>query len=131
MLHVGPVLQTDLKLLILKWRIFQFVFNADIVKRYRQIYIEPCQQCFQRILFRSSLVDRLQDNELKTVTLAVNCASYSAIRTLLKLADDDQHQFPLASNILRDFMYVDDALAGAHDVKTTIFFLVSLIPTGT
>ena len=45
-LHVGPALQTDLTLLILKWHMFQFVFNADIEKMYRQMYIEPAQKCW-------------------------------------------------------------------------------------
>ena len=50
------------------------------------------------------------------MTFGVNCAPYLPIRTL----SDVQYQFPLASEILRDFMYVDDTLAGAQDVKTAI-----------
>ena len=71
-------------------------------------------------LVRSSPLETVQDYELKTVTFGVDCALCLAIRTLLQLADGAQHPFPLASEILRDFKYVDDTLAGARDVKTAI-----------
>ena len=40
-LHVGPILQTDLVTLIMRWRFFKHVFNADITKKYRQIFVHP------------------------------------------------------------------------------------------
>ena len=116
-LHTGPVLQLDLTLLVLRWRFFQFVFNADIEKMYRQIRVAPSQQSFQRILFRESENGLVRDYELSTVTFGVNCAPYLAIRTLHQLADDVRNEFPLASDILRNYMYVDDVLAGAHEIS--------------
>ena len=62
----------------------------------------------------------MRDYELRTVTFGVNCAPYLAIRTLLQLADDVQDQYPLGSHILRNSMYVDDALAGVHDIAAAI-----------
>ena len=82
-LHVGPVIQTDLILIILKWCMFKLGFNTHIEKMYRQNYIEPCQQWFQRILICYSPLDRLQDYEFNTVTFGVNCGPYLAIRSLL------------------------------------------------
>ncbi|XP_065356165.1 uncharacterized protein LOC135950558 [Calliphora vicina] len=116
-LHTGPILQSDLTLLILKWRFFKYVFNADIQKMYRQILVDPKHTVFQRILFRNSPNVIIQDYELKTVTFGVNCAPYLAIRTILQLADDIEATFPKASHILRSSMYVDDALAGAHSIQ--------------
>ncbi|XP_075150510.1 uncharacterized protein LOC142224614 [Haematobia irritans] len=119
-LHTGPVLQNDLVMLILRWRFFRFVFNGDITKMYRQIKVDPRHTSFQRILFRKSPNDPIQDYELNTVTFGVNCAPYLAIRTILQLADETQSIYPLASDILRHSMYVDDALAGAHTVHEAI-----------
>ncbi|XP_059221697.1 uncharacterized protein LOC131996228 [Stomoxys calcitrans] len=116
-LLIGPVLQNDLTILILKWRFFQFVFNGDITKMYRQILVDEKHTPFQRILFRRSPNCPIQDYELKTVTFGVNCAPYLAIRTLCQLAEDVRTQYPLASDILRNYMYVDDALVGAHTVS--------------
>ena len=119
-LYTGPVLQTDLTTLILKWRFYRFVFNADIEKMYRQILVHPDHVPYQRILFRKLANSDVQDYELKTVTFGVNCAPYLAIRTLLQLADDVQYTFPFAAAILRNDFYVDDVLSGAHDLNTAL-----------
>ena len=36
-----PALQSDLTILILRWRLFRYVFNADIEKMYREMLIRP------------------------------------------------------------------------------------------
>ncbi|XP_043654518.1 uncharacterized protein LOC122620904 isoform X3 [Drosophila teissieri] len=112
-LHPGPVLQSDLTLQILKLRTFQFVFNADITKMYRQIPLNPAHTAFQRILFRDDRGD-IRDYELQTVTFGVNCAPFLALRTLRQLSEDVHALYPRASRIISDYMYVDDVLAGAH-----------------
>ncbi|XP_065356180.1 uncharacterized protein LOC135950572 [Calliphora vicina] len=119
-LFVGPTLQADLVLLILRWRFFRYVFNCDITQMYRQIRLDQSHTPFQRILFRDSPTEDLKQYELQTVTFGVNCAPYLAIRTLLQLADDSESQYPLASKILRKGMYVDDVLTGTHDVETAL-----------
>ncbi|XP_036346348.1 uncharacterized protein LOC118755629 isoform X1 [Rhagoletis pomonella] len=87
---------------------------------YRQIMLHQEHTPFQRILFRESPDEEIKDYELKTVTFGVNCAPYLAIRTLHQLADDVKTRFPLAAKILKQYMYVDDVLAGAHDCTTAI-----------
>jgi len=50
-LMVGPTIQQNLFSILLRFRTFQFVFSADIVKiQYRQILIHPSQTRYQRIL---------------------------------------------------------------------------------
>ncbi|XP_075162957.1 uncharacterized protein LOC142235581 [Haematobia irritans] len=97
-LHVGPTLQTDLVLLILRWRLYKFVYNCDITQMYRQIRVDPSQTCLQRILFRDSPQNIIQDYELQTVTFGVNCAPFLAIRTLLQLADDTENVSSLCTS---------------------------------
>ncbi|XP_075157895.1 uncharacterized protein LOC142231162 [Haematobia irritans] len=119
-LHTGPVLQNDLTILILRWRFYRFVLNGDIQQMYRQILVDSSDTPFQRILFRKSQDDPIQDFELKTVTFGLNCAPYLAIRTMIQLANDVQDKYPLASHILKSCMYVDDALIGAHSIPIAI-----------
>ncbi|XP_065368817.1 uncharacterized protein LOC135961248 [Calliphora vicina] len=120
LLYPGPILQADLTILILRWRLFRYVFNSDIEKMYRQILVNPSHTPFQRIIFRNSPQDEPQDFELNTVTFGVNCAPYLAIRTLLELAKSCEQSNPAVSNILRNYMYVDDVLAGAHTLSTAL-----------
>lgn len=54
------------------------------------------------------------------MTFGVNYAPYLTTRTLLQLADDTESKFPLAAHILGNCIYVDDILAGAHDIETAL-----------
>ncbi|XP_075150584.1 uncharacterized protein LOC142224687 [Haematobia irritans] len=57
---------------------------------------------------------------MKTVTFGVNCAPSLAIRSLLQLASEVDKEFPLATKILREMMYVDEVLARAHDLDLAL-----------
>nr|XP_044249383.1 uncharacterized protein LOC123002820 [Drosophila takahashii] len=63
---------------------------------------------------------KLCDYELNTVTFGVNCAPFLAIRVLQQLSQDVRDQYPLASDIISNFMYVDDVLAGAHTQQSAV-----------
>ncbi|XP_075153596.1 uncharacterized protein LOC142227128 [Haematobia irritans] len=119
-LYPGPVLQNDLTLLIIRWRFYRYVFNGDIEKMYRQILVDDRHSRFQRVIFRDNPRQPVEDFELKTVTFGINCAPFLAIRSLLQLAKDVEDELPLAARILRHMMYVDDALAGSHDISLAL-----------
>ncbi|XP_041451719.1 uncharacterized protein LOC121405178 [Drosophila obscura] len=125
-LHAGPVLQSDLTMQILRWRVFRYVFNADINKMYRQIQVASQHTPYQRILFRDRNGD-VCDYELTTVTFGVNCAPYLALRVLKQLAQEVRPQLPMASVILESDMYVDDVLAGAHSQSQAISAIAELL----
>lgn len=119
-LHCGPPLQIDLIILLLQWRFHKIVFNSDIEKMYRQILVNPTNTPFQRILYRDDPQEDLREYELQTVTFGLNCAPYLALRTIQQLATDVKDSYPLASHILMSCMYVDDVLAGSHDIASAI-----------
>ncbi|XP_060665574.1 uncharacterized protein LOC132797817 [Drosophila nasuta] len=104
---------------ILRWRYYRYVFNADITKMYRQILMDSKHTPFQRILFRTS-DGVIRDFELNTVTFGVNCAPFLALRVLQQLADDIRLEYPLASRVISNNMYVDDVLAGTHTREEAI-----------
>ncbi|XP_075158160.1 uncharacterized protein LOC142231438 [Haematobia irritans] len=126
-LHTGPTLQNDLINVILRWRFFKFVFNGDIEKMYRQIYVHEIDRPFQKTLFREFRTEPIQDFYLKTVTFGVNCAPYLAIRTLLQLSEDGKATHPVAASILKNQIYVDDILSGGHTIQETQSYLRELI----
>ena len=80
---MSSVLQADLTVLVLKWRLLKYVFNADIEKKYRQMLIHSDQTRFQRILYRENPEVDVMDYELNMVTFGVNCAPNLAIRILI------------------------------------------------
>ena len=119
-LQVGPVLQRDLTSLLIQWRKYPYVFNADIEKMYRQIWVHDDHTNYQRILYTDLLTAEISDYKLLTVTFGLSCAPYLAIRTLLQLAQDGEDTFPIASKIVRDEMYVDDVLSGEFSIEAAI-----------
>lgn len=73
------------------------------------------------ILLITALVDtegldeRGQDN---TVTFCFATSPFLAIHNLLQFAENKGDNYPLATEILRKEIYVDDILSGAYDVST-------------
>ncbi|XP_045473996.1 uncharacterized protein LOC123680245 [Harmonia axyridis] len=112
LLLTGPKLQADISTLLLRFRLHQFVFTADIRQMYRQILIRPEQRDYQRIIWRFSKREPLQYYRLNTVTYGVSSAPYLALRTLHQLASDDGLRFPTARQVLLNEIYVDDILTG-------------------
>ncbi|XP_030386961.1 uncharacterized protein LOC115633656 [Scaptodrosophila lebanonensis] len=79
-------------------------------KVYRQIIVDSRHTPFQRILFRNSTGD-ICDYKLITVTFG---------RGLLATIYANQSNHRLASQIIRDYMYVYDVLAGAHTMEAKV-----------
>lgn len=119
-LLVGPVIQDTLFNLLLRWRTYCVVIKADIEKMYRQIMVDEKHQPYQRILWRDSPHEAIQDYQLRTVTFGTAAAPYLAIKTLHQLATDEMQQHPIGSRTIKHDFYVDDLLSGADTVDTAI-----------
>ncbi|XP_070526464.1 uncharacterized protein [Cardiocondyla obscurior] len=119
-MYSGPKLQSDLPTVILRWRLFRYVCTADIAKMYRQILVAESDIDYQRILWSPGSTDAIREYQLLTVTYGTACAPFLALRVLQQLSLDDGHNFPLARDILRDHIYVDDVLFGAHSVSLLV-----------
>lgn len=112
---VGPKLQKDIVAVLLRWRQYRYCYIADIAKMYRQILVDEPDVNYQRILWRFPDEEVVHDYCLQTVTYGTACAPYLALRVLEQLSQDDGHNFPLASPVLNDNVYVDDCLFGVDD----------------
>lgn len=118
-LYVGPKLQNDLVKLLINFRLHKYVFTCDIKQMYRMIWLTEEHRQFQRILWRFSASEPICDYELNTVTFGITCSPYLAIRTLMQLAND-YSEFPLASEILKHSVYIDDILGGSNSLATAL-----------
>ncbi|XP_044575175.1 uncharacterized protein LOC123258984 [Cotesia glomerata] len=113
-LLTGPTIQDNLFTILLRFRTFLYAMTSDIAQMYRQICIHPDHHKFQRILYYHN--NNISTFELKRVTFGVSAAPFLAIRTVNQLADDESHNFPVASKILKRDLYVDNLLTGSNSL---------------
>ncbi|GFR15752.1 pro-Pol polyprotein [Trichonephila clavata] len=117
-LMVGPQLQTDLTTLLLRFRMHKIAITTDIEKMYRQITLHDSD--FQRIVWRNSPFEPIQDFRLTRIAYGTASVPYLAIKCLQQLALNESNNFPLASKAaLKDF-YVDDLMAGANSLSEAL-----------
>lgn len=122
-LLIGPTIQPDLFSLLIHWRKYEYAISSDIEKMYRQIWIDPDDTHFQRILWQSADSTEIKSYHLKTVTFGVASAPFLAIRTLFQIGIDIQHSFPHLTEKIQNQFYVDDYLdsfASKNEAKETV-----------
>ncbi|XP_055908728.1 uncharacterized protein LOC129943365 [Eupeodes corollae] len=116
-LLVGPKLQTSIIDLVIRWRTHRYTFTADIEKMYRQILVSHPDCFYQIIMWRENRTEPLKLYKLKTVTFGTASAPYLAIKTLQRLAQDEQDKYPVGAKVVREDMYVDDLISGADSME--------------
>lgn len=107
-LHEGPNIYTDIIDIIMRLRTYKFVLSCDIVKMFRNINVNKKHCNLQCILWRPNPDDELRVIRLTTVSYETRCAPYLAFRTLLELAKQDGHLYPLASQCIQYQTFMDD-----------------------
>ncbi|XP_045503978.1 uncharacterized protein LOC123700709 [Colias croceus] len=116
-LMIGPKIQQDLRHILMRWRTHPICIVADLVKMYRQVFINPRQTNFQRILWRTLPDQPIKHFKLLTLTFGTACAPYLAVKTLQRLAEDEKLKFPVASEITKNDYYIDDLMTGCDTLQ--------------
>ncbi|XP_062711250.1 uncharacterized protein LOC134289447 [Aedes albopictus] len=118
-LYAGPVVQQDLRSIVLRSRIRQVMVVADVEKMFRQIWTNSEDTHLQCVLWTSP-DGKVSTYELLTVAYGTKSAPYLATRTLKQLASDERDRFPLAAPTIEEDVYMDDVISGADDVESAI-----------
>ncbi|XP_062533726.1 uncharacterized protein LOC134202744 [Armigeres subalbatus] len=126
-LYSGPIIQRDIRSIILRSRFRPIMLVADVEKMFRQVDICPEDRQLQSILWRSSPDLPLATFQLNTVTYGTKPAPFLATRTLVQLATDEATRFPLAAAAVKEDFYIDDAITGADDPATAKELRIQLV----
>ncbi|GFV20709.1 DUF1758 domain-containing protein [Trichonephila clavipes] len=128
-LGVGQILQLihNIFTLLVRFRVNEIAFTADIKQMYRQILIDPDDQNLQKIVRRKSLDSNIKEYKLSTVTYGTASASFLATRCLHQISLDCEPQNPKLSSIIQNSFYVDDLMSGASSNKEAIILIKALI----
>ncbi|GFT25908.1 integrase catalytic domain-containing protein [Trichonephila clavipes] len=96
----------------------KIVITADIETMYRQITLQDSD--FQRIVWRNSLFEPIQDFKLTRIAYSAASAPSLATNCLQQLALSESNNFPHASKAaLKDF-YVDDFMFIANSFSEAL-----------
>ncbi|XP_062541304.1 uncharacterized protein LOC134209334 [Armigeres subalbatus] len=117
LMMIGPPVQDTLFEILLRFRMHQYVFTANVPKMYRQVRVSNNDTKFQRILWRDDRSKPLQEIKLLTVAYGTVAAPFLVTRVLNQLAVDEQEIHPEASKVLLKCVYVDDVLSGADTIE--------------
>ncbi|XP_065078794.1 uncharacterized protein LOC135701793 [Ochlerotatus camptorhynchus] len=112
-LHVGPVIQEDLRSIILPCRIKQIMLVSNIEKMFRQINILAEDRPLTCILWRPRPTEEVTTYELGTVTYGTKSAPFLATRTLHQLAMEEEERFPA----IQEDTYMDDVITGVDTIE--------------
>ncbi|XP_008190163.1 uncharacterized protein LOC103311992 [Acyrthosiphon pisum] len=126
-MYMGPKLQPDIHIVLLRARLWKYVFMADIKQMYRQIVVRPADRDYLRIFWSFSKNTTVREYRLCTVTYGTSAAPYQALRTIQELAIVDGKLFPIAASILLNDTFVDDILTGANTEKDAFEYQSQLI----
>lgn len=69
---------------------------------------------FQRILWRFSFDESIEEYRLNTVTYGQACALYLAVQCLRQLATEGMEHYPFAARALLSDTYIDDVITEAN-----------------
>ncbi|XP_065087288.1 uncharacterized protein LOC135709015 [Ochlerotatus camptorhynchus] len=114
-LLVGPIVQEDLRSIMLRSRVKIIMLVADVEKIFRQIFVLQVDRPLQCILWRFDPSEPVGVYKLNTVTYGTK--PFLATRTLNQLAMDEEEQYPMAARATTEDTYMDDVITGADTVE--------------
>lgn len=119
-MYTGPKLQPNIQVVLLRARLWKYVFMTDIKQMYRQILVHSSDRNYLRIFWRFSADDPIVEYRLCTVTYGTSAAPFQALRTIQELANTDGDSYPLAAAVLKNDTFVDDILTGANSEEDAV-----------
>nr|XP_029728573.1 uncharacterized protein LOC109397738 [Aedes albopictus] len=116
-LMLGPILQDSLINILLRFRFPAVVITGDIQQMYRMIQLSEDDRDYQRILWRWSTTEPVEEYRLNTVTYGTRSASYLATKCVQQLLLSNQDCFPTTVEKAIKGTYIDDVITGADTVE--------------
>lgn len=110
--QIGP--RTGRNNIILRFRVHSIASTTDLRKMYRQVLVHEDNRNYQKILWRSSENEVIQEYKSYTVTYGLAYAPFLAMRCVRHLASNARDHFTQASQVLLNDLYVDDILTGVN-----------------
>lgn len=131
--YAGPKLQQDLTGCVFKFRLYKYGVTGDISKMFLRLRVHPDDATYQHTFIGETADGPLKEMVLPTVIFGMKSSPFLAIRCMLELASQEEKEFPIASQLVRNNFYVDDFLgsfASIEEAKQAVRELRKMLPKG-
>lgn len=126
MQQLGEKLQRDLFEIVMRFRRHRIAFSADIKMMFRQVRIAEEQWNLQRIFWRESPKERLDEYWLTVVTYGMTSSAHNAVRAVIECGRQAAEYFPDAARVIENDLYMDDCVSGSDEQKETFLLARSV-----
>jgi len=122
-MHAGPNLLPSLVGILCRFRLYRVAFCFDIEKAFLQIGLQESERCYTRFLW---FENNLEENKLPTnepvsfqfarVPFGLRSSPFLLNATIAFHLEKCNQRYPVACNLLKENMYVDDFIASVSSV---------------
>ena len=113
----GPKLQPDLVELLLRFRLGKYTLTSDISKMFNQIRLADSEKDYFRFLYRTDPKEDICEYRFTRVVFGINSSPFQSIMTIKALCHEMNEEFPEATNVVRNFLYVDDFTYSSDSIE--------------
>ena len=113
-LYAGPALQPILNDIILRFRLHNTALVADIQKMFLMIGINEENRDSLRFLWKPRNSEVILHYRNKVLPFGITCSPFLSMATIHHHVEKYLEYSPLASNELRNSMYIDDLITGTE-----------------
>ena len=105
--------------IVIRWSTHLTGIHTDISKMYNTIRLDEQDWCFQRYIWQADLDPSKipEEKVIKTLIYGVRPSGNQAEYGLRKVAELSSGEFPEASKVIRDDIFVDDCFTGERTVR--------------
>ncbi|CAG7831728.1 unnamed protein product [Allacma fusca] len=87
---------------------------------YRMVKVSPDDFHYQRLLWRKSPAEPIDDYEMRVLMFGLKPAPWLATRTTYELAQREKTSYPNASKIIQEDLYVDELISGGSTPEKVV-----------
>lgn len=117
---LGPKLQKDLFITIMRFRRHRVAIYADIKKMFNQVNLERDQWNLQRIFWRENQDEPLREYWLTVVIFGMTSSAHLAVRSVIQAAREAKREYPEAAGAIENDYYMDDCVTGRESEQEAI-----------
>ncbi|XP_031634329.1 uncharacterized protein LOC116347753 [Contarinia nasturtii] len=114
---LGPKLQKDLFVTIMRFRRHRIAIYADIKRMFNQVKLEKDQWNLQRIFWRENNDQPLREYWLTVIIFGMKSSAHLVVRSVIQAAREAKHKYPKAAEAIENDFYMDDCATGQDSEK--------------